>query len=158
MLISANLSSVVVTATTPGFLKDETYFPNFDVIVRVQYSFKIRAVYGANMDSAFVAFDPVQSMHNYAHDMPSPPSTSRTCTHDELGSFVAPCNPSTLLPYSLALVFQYPTNDGFGTDNRAALNILPILLYDLEISDSQNFSVIVRQWHNLDLGRHHSRL
>jgi len=64
---------------------------------------------------------------------------------------VAPCNPSTTLPYSLSLVFEYPQNDGFGSGSRPA-GISPSPVYDIDISDSSSFTNLVRQWRNQDLG------
>jgi len=147
------ITSLDVTSLSPVWTKDATYLEdNLRIKVPLQYSFNIWTVYG-NGASYKSAFQSATAIDQYAHSLPSPPQAARICTHDELIAFTAPCDPSTLLPFSISLVFGYPTNDGFGTiETDRPSGISPLPLYDIDLSNSPDFSTIVKQWRNLNLG------
>jgi len=147
------ITSLDVPSLSHVWTKEETWHEdNLSIEVSRQYSFKIRTVYG-NGATYESAFQTKTAIDQYAHSLPSPPQAATICTHDELIAFTAPCNPITLLPLSISLVFGYPTNDGFGTIVAdRPIGISPGPLYDIDLSDSPDFSTIVKQWRNLNLG------
>jgi hypothetical protein len=111
------ITTLDVNSSSPAFAKEQSYYADFAIEVPLQYSFNFWTVY-ANGVEYKTAFRATQAIDAYAHDLPSAPDAARICSHNELIAYVAPCNPSTLLPYSLSFVFNYPLNDGFGTEAR----------------------------------------
>ena len=153
-LSDVTLTSLNVTAQSPAWTKVHNSMDDFSIVVPRKYLYRVKAKFGDGKfypDQLYDIFSPVLPMDGYAHSLPSPPRAARICTHTDLIAETAPCNEGTLLPYSLSLVISYPNNDGFGTVVANRPDISPEPNYDIDLSNSPDFSTIVKQLRNRNL-------
>ena len=148
-----------VTALSRVWATTETYYAGSLFEVPLRCTFNFWTVY-ASSGSCKSAFPTAASSDQCSPPrLPSISRASKICTHNGIIELTASCSHGTLLPYSLSRVSFYSNNDRIcnndGVDTYKAncpVSISQLHLYEIDLSNSQDFMTFVRQWSNQELG------
>ena len=142
-----SLQSIDVNKTGPAFLKDESYFGDFEIIVGAQYSFKLTTIY-ANGYEAMAAFGTTDHVDMFAMSVPSDPLSVSVCSHTQIVTSEQLCSPHTPAPYTVYLTFENPADAGIGARHRLTMQ----LKFDIDIAEDDQFLRTVNESRNLVIG------